>query len=324
MTVRDARRFLSAHTAAFAVALTLVLLIANVIALPAWAKPGNWAGELAAFAPFALVAMASTPAVLSGGVDISIGPLTTFVNVVIVVWLLPSDALGGPVATIAIALALGLALGLLNGVLVAVFRFQSIIATLCLFFILTGACLKVAEAPKSAPAGNWTESLVGSLGPLPGGLLLIAAPVVLWLALRATPYHRALYAVGGDDATAFSAGVDVRMTRVVAYGLGGLIAGLAGVALTALLQSADATLAQQYTLIAFAAVALGGTRVGGGVGGFTGAIFGAASIYLLQTLLTALHVEPTWLQVVYGGLLTFGVLLGARLTVAVTPRGGAA
>lgn len=319
----DLRRFLAAHTAAFAVALAALLAIANVIALPAWAEPDNWAGELAAFAPFALVAMASTPAVLSGGVDISIGPLATFVNVVVVVWLLPSDVFGGPELAIPAALAVGLLFGLINGVLVAVFRFQSIIATLCLFFILTGACLKLAETPESAPTGNWTESLAGSLGPVPGGLLLIALPVALWLLLRATPYHRALYAVGCDDATAFSAGVDVRGTRVIAYGLGGLIAGAAGLALTVLLQSADATLAQQYTLIAFAAVALGGTRVGGGIGGFTGAIAGAAAIYLLQTLLTAIHVPSTWLQVAYGAMLIAGVLLGARMSA---PRlaGGAA
>ena len=66
----------------------------------------------------------------------------------------------------------------------------------------------------------------------------------------------------------------------------------------------------QYTLIALASVVLGGTPLGGGEGGMVGAFFGAASIYLIQNLLDALNVQPTWLSVVYGGVLVAAAIVG--------------
>jgi ribose transport system permease protein len=71
-----------------------------------------------------------------------------------------------------------------------------------------------------------------------------------------------------------------------------------------------------YTLIALAAVALGGTPLGGGRGGLLGSILGAVCIYEMQTALSALGVSASWNQVVYGGLLVVGVLVGARLQAA--------
>ena len=70
------------------------LLIANVVAEPNFGKPGNWPEELATLAPFAIVAMASTPAIVSGGggLDISVGPVAVLANVMLIEWLLPHAA----------------------------------------------------------------------------------------------------------------------------------------------------------------------------------------------------------------------------------------
>ena len=138
----------------------------------------------------------------------------------------------------------------------------------------------------------------------------------LWLILSRTSFHRTLYAVGGNDATAYSSGVDVTSTRIIAYALGGLFAATAGIALTALVMSSQASNVAGYTLVALAAVALGGTPLGGGRGGLTGSIMGALVIYELQSLLSAVGVASTWNQFVYGGMLIVGVIVGARLQVA--------
>ena len=157
---------------------------------------------------------------------------------------------------IPIVVLIGAAIGAINGVLVAVFRYQSVIATLCTFFVLAGVIAKIAPAPKTAPAGTWLTGLGDTVGPVPGGLLLIAAPLIVWWLLSRTAFHRNLYAVGGNDATAFSAGIDVTAVRVVAYSLGGAFAAVGGIALTALVNSTQAAGFAQYTLIALAAVAL--------------------------------------------------------------------
>ena len=115
--------------------------------------------------------------------------------------------------------------------------------------------------------------------------------------------------MGSNDAAAFSAGVNVARVRVIAFSLGGMFAAIGGLAVLGLVASVNATYAPTYTLIGIAAVALGGTSLWGGRGGMIGAILGAASIWLLENLLTILQVNQSWLQVLYGMLLVFAVVL---------------
>ncbi|WCB93298.1 Ribose import permease protein RbsC [Baekduia alba] len=313
----DLRELLRTRPFVFAAALALVLLVANILAEPSFGKPGNWPTELATLVPFAIVAMASTPAIVSGGggLDISVGPIAVLANVVLVEWLLP----GSVWVDLPLLMVMGLAIGALNGALVTLLRYQPVIATLCTFFVLAGVIAKIAPSNASTPAANWTADFADKVGPIPGALILLAIPLAIWFALSRTAFHRNLYAVGGNDATAFSAGIDVTRTRIAAYALGGCFAAVAGVALTALVQSTQATGYSQYTLIALAAVALGGTQLGGGRGGLIPSLLGACCIYLMQTLLGAVGVSSSWLTFVYGALLVTGVVIGAQM-LTLKPR----
>jgi ribose transport system permease protein len=316
------RSVLRANTFIFAGLLAAILLVANIIELPAFVAVRNWDQNLIAFAPFAILAIASTPSVLTGqgGLDLSVAPLANLVNVVLVVELLPSATFRQAWLAIPIVLALSTAVGLINGVLVGVLRYQPVIATLGVLLVLLGVNLKIAPTPATAFV-PWVTALHGDLGPVPWGLILILLPLLAWSALRFTPFHRTLYFVGGNPATAFSAGVNVTRVRLIAYAIGGLFAGVGGLALTALLDTGDANLGLQYALIALAAVALGGTPIGvGGRGGVFGSLLGAASIFLLENLLIVSQVSNFWLQVAYGAMLAIGVVLGSRLIAA--PRLG--
>jgi ribose transport system permease protein len=141
----------------------------------------------------------------------------------------------------------------------------------------------------------------------------IGAPLLLWFALRRSPYVDSLLSVGDHDATAFSAGMNVDAVRISAYALGGMVAGIGGIALTGLVRSADAQVFTDYILVALAAVALGGTNLAGGRGGVLLSAVGATSIFLVSNLLTNLHASAYFIQVAYGGVLFIAVLLGARL-----------
>ncbi len=302
----------------FALAIAIALLIANSLARSSFATPGSWPATLAAFAPFALAAMASTPQILSGAgnIDISIGPLLNLIDIVIVAVLIP-HGLGSPWVAVPIALGLGAAVGAINGVLVSVMRFQAVLATLCTLFVLEGVSQKVLSSPTTGSA-PWLAHLGNKVGPVPGALILILVPFLLWWALGRTAYVRTLFSVGGDDAASFSAGVNVTAVRVIAFTLGGLFAGVAGIALTAATQSGDSSQALQYTLPALAAVAIGGTSLLGGRGSLIGSVAGAAIMFLIQTLLDSLAVSDLWLQVVYGALLLLAIVLSSVLAV---PRG---
>ena len=148
---------------------------------------------------------------------------------------------------------------------------------------------------------------------MPGALLTMGVPLLLWIGLRRTPYVQSLLAVGDHDATAFSAGMNVNAVRISAYAIGGLIAAVGGIALTGLVRSADAQVFNNYILVALAAVALGGTNLAGGRGGLFPSMMGATCIFLLENLLTSLHASAYFIEVAYGGVLFVAVLFGARI-----------
>src|SRR4029077_18825249 len=140
-------------------------------------------------------------------------------------------------------------------------------------------------------------------------------PLLIWIGLRFVPYRRYLYAIGSNETTAFSSGVNVSAVRIGSYALGGLFAGIAGLALTGLVHTTDAPQSTEYTLSAIAAVGLGGTSLAGGRGGLTGALYGAFAIYLLQNLLATLQIDPAYLQIVYGGTPVVAVVIRGAPTV---------
>jgi ribose transport system permease protein len=303
------QRAVRTYSFGFAAVLAVGMLVANIATVH-----GGFgvADQLANVAPMAIAAMASAPSIIAGGFDISISPLIVLTNAVYIVWLAP-NGLGGAVS-VPIILGLGLAVGVLNGLLIIVLRVQAIVVTLAMFFSLQGVVLFVAPNPVSLSGSGWIQHLAGSVGPIPGGVFTIGLPLLIWFSLRLVPFGRLLYAVGSNDTTAFSSGVNVNAVRVAAYGLGGLFAGIGGLALTGLVNSANASSSTEYTLVAIAAVVLGGTPLVGGRGGLIGPLLGAFSIYLMQNLLATFAINPAYLQIVYGGILIVAVVLGGAVS----------
>ena len=303
------QRAVRTYSFGFAAVLAIGMLIANIVTVH-----GGFgvADQLANVAPMAIAAMASAPSIIAGGFDISISPLIVLTNAVYIVWLAP-HGLGGAVS-VPIILGLGLAVGVLNGLLIMVLRVQAIVVTLAMFFSLQGVVLFIAPNPVSISDSGWVQHLAGSVGPIPGGVFTIGLPLLIWFSLRLVPFGRLLYAVGSNDTTAFSSGVNVNAVRVAAYGLGGLFAGIGGLALTGLVNSANASSSTEYTLVAIAAVVLGGTPLVGGRGGLVGPLLGAFSIYLMQNLLATFAINPAYLQIVYGGILIVAVVLGGAVS----------
>jgi ribose transport system permease protein len=306
---RGVQRAIRTYSFGFAAVLTIGMLAANIATVHGGFGVTD---QLANVAPMAIAALASAPSIIGGGFDISISPLILLTNSVFVVWLAP-HGLGGAVS-VPILLGTGLAVGLLNGLLIIVLRVQAIVVTLAMFFTLQGVDLLLAPNPVPLSSTGWVRHLAGSVGPVPGALFTIGLPLLIWSGLRFVPFGKLLYAVGSNDATAFSSGVNVNVVRVAGYALGGLFAGFGGLALTGLVSSANASNATEYTLVAIAAVVLGGTPLTGGRGGLAGPLLGAFSIYLMQNLLATFAINPAYLQIVYGGILIVAVVLGGAVS----------
>lgn len=306
----------------FAGLLFLVLLAASIAQDPMFLSPRFLTGSISVAVPLLIGALAVTPAILSGGggMDLSVGPLMGFVNVLVVVALVPAG-LGDWWGAVPLLLAVGLAVGAINGWLVAVIRLQPIVATLGTYLVLAGLNLWLLPSPLG-PVPHWLAALSRSVGGIPGPLLFVAGPVLVWFLLGRTPFLKTLLAVGGDDRVAFSVGIDVTRVRIVAYAVGGLFSAFAGIALTSLIQSADANVGTPFTLQVITAAALGGISLAGGRGSMWGSAFGALSLFLIQNLLTNYGVSVFWQQVVFGLTLILALILNAALARAYGGAGG--
>lgn len=306
-TVRKPIRRLDPATF-FGAGFFLLLLIINLATNLSTFSPQNIASTIGLAGPIVLGALAVTPTLLvgNGGIDLSVGPVMGLVNVVVVYELIERAGVSNPVVCVIAALLLGLIVGLVNGALVAYVRIQPIVATLGTYLVCSGVTLALLSSPGGNTPG-WLDSLSST-----ACLILIVAVLAVWALFVRRPAYEWLMATGGDERAAFTSGINSSMVRVVAYALGGLVAGAAGLSLSAVLGSADPTVGPNYTLTAIAAAALGGVSLAGGRGGMLRALIGALTIFLLQNLLTYLHVSPFLLQVTYGAVLVAAVALNGQ------------
>jgi len=283
----------------------VVLVVINVGLDPKSFGFGSLTTRLALAAPIVLGAMATTVPVLSGnnGIDLSVGPTMGLTNAIIVEVVVGQWAAESALIIVPMALLVGLCIGLVNGFLVSVIRLQPVVATLGTYLVLGGLTLVLAPTPGGS-VPSWLTAMANGWS-----ALLVFGVLVLWLFFKRTSGYEQLLAVGGDDRAAYASGVSVTAVRFVSYTTGGLLSGIAGLALTALLGSADAGVGATYTLTVVAAVALGGSSLAGGRGGMAGAVLGGLVLYLLQTFLTYLNVSSFLLQISYGTVLILSVCM---------------
>ncbi|MER8399260.1 ABC transporter permease [Mesorhizobium sp. M1348] len=293
--------------AGFATVLLTILIAVNLLLNPARFQPAAWGALIGLAAPLIGAALASAPVILAGrgGIDISVGPLMGFVNAMVIQLLFLRLGMSSPLVIVPAALLIGAIVGAANGVLATIVRIQPIVATLGTYLILTGMTLTILPAP-IGPAPGWLKAMAGPWSALPLALIFL-----FWWLVRQTPYYDQLMAVGSDDRAAYTAGVPVTKVRFIAYVMTGILAACAGLMLTALIGSADPNIGPTYTLIAIAAVALGGVSLAGGRGGLAGAAIGAIDIFLLQSVLTAFNVSTYVLQIAYGAILVVAVIMTA-------------
>ena len=270
----------------------------------------------------AIVAMAQTLVVLTSGIDLSVGMVMILANC-----LASSIVVGSPLMTtvgVMGVLLVGAMCGAINGLIVIFGRLQPIVTTIATGAVYYGAAL----ALRPVPGGDVNTSLADALtGHLPGGVpaslaLLLAVVAVIWMPFRRSAIGRAAYAVGSSEVAAYMSGVPVRRAKFVAYTLSGLLASMAGLFVTFITYTGEASAANgnTYTLYSIAAVVLGGVSLFGGSGSAIGAIFGALMFRTIGDLLFVFNVEPLWQPLFQGVVLSAAVCLGAVRLLRVRNR----
>jgi len=258
-----------------------------------------------------ILAVGVTFVLLTGGVDLSLGSVVALSGVVCALFAHPGDH---PLyVPIGMGLLTGVLCGLLNGVLVTRGGIAPFIVTLGMMTVARGLALILSGGKPVADMSPALTDLSGDLGPLPIPLLCFALVAGLsWLFLSRFRLGRHLYAVGGNELAARAAGVSVPRVKLFAYGLCGLLTGLAGVVLAARITTGQPNAGQAYELDAIAAVVIGGTSLSGGVGSVLGTVLGVLLIGVINNGLDLLSVSSYYQAVIKGVIIVGAVWLDRR------------
>ena len=200
--------------------------------------------------------------------------------------------------------------GAFNGFFIAFLRLQPIVVTLSTMFIVQGVTLLVLDKPGGFVAPSLGSFYLGdaSRTSLPMPILLLVVVVLLWLWLKWTRFGTAIYAIGSDPNAAAAAGVRVALVRFFVYVIAGGFYGLGGVFISAQTGSGDPLIGNPMLLSMFAAVVVGGTRLGGGRGGPIGSIFGAYILMIVVNILLVLNVSAYYSTIAESVILLLAVL----------------
>ncbi len=302
---------------AIAIGIALMLGVGEWVA-PGFASLKQIAAQLAIASILAIVAAGQGLVILSGreGIDLSVGTVMSLAALVsgnimmgTDAWTLP--ALGG-------AMAVGLAVGLFNGAGVALIRIPPLVMTLGTSGVITGLLVVLTQGRTSGAASPVLQTFIGQpffLG-LPGIIYVWALLILaVHLVLTSTRYGINLYAVGSNDVAAGLSGVRVRWTRVLTYGLSGMLAGFGGFLLLGYTGTVFVGAGEQFILPSVIAVVIGGTSLAGGKGSYNGTALGAVFLTLLTAFLTTMNIEPAARQALFGLILIgFMIAYGREAT----------
>jgi len=254
-----------------------------------------------------LLALPMTLIILTEGLDLSMGAVLTLCNVVLALLAVKT---GGLVVALAASLAVGLAFGVVNGTLVASLGIPPFVATLGTLGVAQGLALVVTDGQSVVGIPEVVQQLSGGhwLGiPVPIAIAALAY-LAIHVLLYKTRFGACVFALGGNREALTLAGVKARAYLVGVYALGGLMAGLAALLLTARINSGHPTAAIGMEFDAIAAVAVGGTSFERGKGWLFGTVLGVLAVGVLRNGLNLLSV-PSSVQVSAIGVLVIVALL---------------
>jgi len=260
----------------------------------------------------ALIALGMTLVIISGGIDLSVGP-TAALSAVLGATLMTS---GVPVPLAIFAtLGIGALCGVFSGSLIAYAGLQPFIVTLGgLSLFRAIALIYTGGNPVFGIPLSFRSLINSTLFGIPGPILVVAViSLLLWVVMNKTPLGEYILAIGGNEEAARVAGVPVKRTKVTVYVVSGALASLAALILIGRLGAAEPTIGNLWELDAIAAAAIGGASLMGGKGSIFGTLIGVIILGALRNGLTLLNIQAFY-QLLATGLIIIIAMLIDRAT----------
>ena len=218
------------------------------------------------------------------------------------------------IVPIIVALLVGTAVGAVNGLLIAKTGIPAFIATLGTYVSVRGLALLYSDGrPVSTLTSSYQFIGQGYVFGIPVPVILFLALAFLsWVILNHTKFGKNIYAIGGNIVAAEVSGVNVQRNLVAIYMYAGMLAGVAGLILSARLNTGQPGMGVAYELDAIAATTIGGTSHAGGIGTIQGAVVGALILGVLNNGLNLLGVSAYWQQIIKGLIIVVAVVIDMR------------
>ncbi len=293
---------------AVAFVVLLILLSFFSIFAPNFAAWGNMVNIMQATAVNGVLGVAVTFVIITAGIDLSVGTMMTLTAVMSGL-ILTNLGMALPFGILGAILSGGVA-GSVSGVAIAKLKVPPFIATLGMMQIARGLALVFSGARpiyfNDTPNYGLLspESSITNLIPeleIPNGVLIMfGVAIISSIILNRTLFGRYIFALGSNEEAARLSGVNVDFWKILTYTLSGMICGVAGLLVSARLNSAQPALGLGYELDAIAAAVIGGTSLAGGRGSIMGTIIGAFIMSVLTNGLRVMGVQEEWKIVVTG------------------------
>ncbi len=299
----------------------LIFLLSLLVVIIDLAQPGivnlPWAGViLRASVPLAILAGCQTLTMLTGGIDLSVGAVASMSGFVTATLI---HSPGGVAQGIAVSLAAALLCGLVTGVGVGVFRVHPLIMTLGMSFVVLGFAnvwqLQMVQTGAGVPEGLRWIGATTFADIVPYSLIVfVPLAALIFVTLKRTGYGRLLFAIGDNPIAARLSGARSWQVLTALYVISALLAGIAGLLISGLTNTASVSLVDSQVLPSVAAAVIGGTSIMGGRGGYGGTILGALILTVLTALLTVLGLPEPSRQILFGTIIVVVAAAYTRVT----------
>jgi len=287
----------------------ILLIVIFGIAAPSLFTKAAWLSTSSYAVEYLILAVGQTFVIITAGIDLSDGAALGFsgmAGALVMEHLLNSHASNTLTVILGIAtmLAAGLAVGVGNGLLITRLKLPPFIVTLGSLTAVTGFTNLLNHGTEITTLPPFitnlgTASILSGWLPVPV-LIALAVAVIFGFILARTRFGLRTYAIGSNEVGARRAGIRVDRHLVMVYAISGLLAGLAGLLVTANFSSATPLAGNNDELYAIASVAIGGASIFGGRGTIFGTFIGTAILSVLTTGLVLTNVAPFWQQVAIG------------------------
>ncbi len=287
------------------IAFALLLLVFATLS-PSFLKINNILNVLRQVSINGIITIGMMLVIITGGIDLSVGSLVAFSGVILAIFVRDGHNMW---LGMLVGVGAATALGCVNGFFVAKRKMAPFIVTLAMMTIARGLTYVVSN---SKPISPLTRNFViigkgNILGiPIPVVILFVIFVIILFL-LNFTAFGRYIYAVGGNERTAFVSGINTDRVKILVYSMSGLLCGLAAIVLTARVSAGLPVAANGYELDAIAAAVIGGTSLTGGKGRLWGAMIGVLIIGVINNGLDLMNVFSYYQQIVKGVIILLAV-----------------